>query len=85
MYGGIEDPKELKEGQKITPSGDVYSMKVSQSTLIFCTLFISLNTFFFKSRSENFETVCALIYFKVHILTINFRGMPLGEREASRR
>jgi len=42
MYGGIEDPKELKEGQKIHPSGDIYSMKVSQSTSIFFLLFLIL-------------------------------------------
>lgn len=31
MYGGIEEPKEIKADTKIVPNGDIYSMKLSQS------------------------------------------------------
>jgi len=31
MYGGIEEPKEIKADTKIVPTGDIYSMKLSQS------------------------------------------------------
>lgn len=31
MYGGIEEPKEIKVDTKIVPNGDIYSMKLSQS------------------------------------------------------
>ena len=33
MYGGIEEPKEIKADTKIVPTGDLYSMKLSQSIL----------------------------------------------------
>jgi hypothetical protein len=57
MYGGIEEPKEIKADTKIVPTGDIYSMKLSQSKSLvlhsFCTW--SLN---FKWT----ETVSALYF-----------------------
>lgn len=31
MYGGIEEPKDVKADTKIVPTGDIFSMKLSQS------------------------------------------------------
>jgi hypothetical protein len=57
MYGGIEEPKEIKADTKIVPTGDIYSMKLSQSK--------SLVLHSFCAWSLNFkwtETVSALYF-----------------------
>lgn len=57
MYGGIEEPKEIKADTKIVPTGDIYSMKLSQSKSL-----IPHSSSFWSMNFKWIETVSALYF-----------------------